>query len=180
MRVVAGELRGRRLVAPPRGAEVRPTADRVREAIFSIVGPVEGATVLDLFSGTGALAIEALSRGASEATLVDKRTALARRNVGELGLADRSRIVRGDAMRFLRRTRRRFDLIFCDPPYRLADRLGEDLDQLVPGRLAEGGRLILESAARRPLDLSLPLLTERRYGDTLVRVHAADPGVGDG
>jgi 16S rRNA (guanine966-N2)-methyltransferase len=180
MRVVAGELGGRRLAAPPRGAEVRPTADRVREALFSIIGPVEGAKVLDLFSGTGALAIEALSRGASEATLVDTHTALARRNVGDLGLADRAWIVRGDALRFLRRTRRRFDLIFCDPPYRLADRLGEDLDQLIPGRLAEGGRLIVESAARRPLELSLPLLADRRYGDTVVRVHAANKRAADG
>jgi 16S rRNA (guanine966-N2)-methyltransferase len=181
VRVVAGELKGRRLASPGRGAEVRPTADRVREAIFSSLGRIEGAEVLDLFCGTGALAIEAISRGAATAVLVDTRTGLARRNVSELGLEDRCRVVRGDALRFLRRSRRRFDLIFCDPPYRLAARLGSDLDQLVPGHLAEGGRLITESAARRPLELSLPLLTERRYGDTVVRVHlgnGADPAAG--
>jgi 16S rRNA (guanine966-N2)-methyltransferase len=173
MRVVAGELGGRRLVAPPgASAAVRPTSDRVREALFSILGGIDGARVLDLFCGTGALAIEALSRGAAGATLVDSHTALARRNVRQLGLEDRCEVVRSDAIRFLRRSRQRFDLIFCDPPYRLADRLEGELDSLIPGRLAEGGRLICESAARRPLELTLPLLAERRYGDTLVRVHA--------
>ena len=94
LRVVAGELGGRRLSRPPRrSAAVRPTADRVREALFSILGDVEGATVLDLFCGTGALAIEALSRGAAGAALVDTRTALARRNVAELGLGDRCEVV---------------------------------------------------------------------------------------
>jgi 16S rRNA (guanine966-N2)-methyltransferase len=172
MRVVAGELRGRRLAGPAqRSAAVRPTADRVREAIFSILGEVGGCTVLDLFCGTGALAIEALSRGAARATLVDTHTSLARRNVADLGLATRTEVVRSDARRYLRRTRRRFDLILCDPPYRLADRLEGELDSLVPDRLAESGRLMLETAARRPLELAMPLVLERRYGDTLVRIH---------
>ena len=177
MRVVAGALKGRRLVAPPRrSAAVRPTADRVREALFAILGEVRGASVLDLFCGTGALGIEALSRGAARATMVDTGVSLARRNVRELGLAGRAEVVRSDALRYLRRSRRRFDLIFCDPPYRLADRLEGELDSLIPGRLAEGGRLICESAARRPLELSLPLLAERRYGDTLIRIHQRGPG----
>jgi 16S rRNA (guanine966-N2)-methyltransferase len=173
VRVVAGELRGRRLAAPPRrSAAVRPTSDRVREAIFSILGDVSGARVLDLFCGTGALAIEALSRGAARATLVDSRTALARRNLRDLGLEGRGEVVRADALRYLNRARARFDLIFCDPPYGEAERYERDLDRGVAPRLAEGGRLVLESAARRPLELSLPLLAERRYGDTLVRIHA--------
>jgi 16S rRNA (guanine966-N2)-methyltransferase len=146
----------------------------VREALFSILGEVEGATVLDLFCGTGALGIEALSRGARRATLVDTHTTLAARNARELGLEDRCEVVRSDALRYLGRARRRFDLIFCDPPYRLADRLEGELDSLIPGRLAEGGRLIVESAARRPLELTLPLVTERRYGDTLIRIHAPE------
>jgi 16S rRNA (guanine966-N2)-methyltransferase len=176
MRIVAGELGGRRLASPPRRlAAVRPTADRVREALFSILGGVSGATVLDLFCGTGALAIEALSRGAAHATMVDTHTSLARRNVADLELGGRCEIVRGDALRYLRREGRRFDLIFCDPPYRLADRLEGELDSLVPGRLAEDGRLITESAAHRPLRLSLPLLTQRRYGDTMIRVHGVPP-----
>jgi 16S rRNA (guanine966-N2)-methyltransferase len=170
VRVVGGELRGRRIEAP-RGGAVRPTADRVREAIFSILGDVSGTRVLDLFCGTGALAVEALSRGATTATLVDRRTSAARRNVRSLGLNDRCSIVRDDALRFLGRGRATFDLVFCDPPYKLADRLEAQLDQLVGDRLAEDGRLIVETSIRRPLALGLPLLTERRYGDTLVRVH---------
>jgi 16S rRNA (guanine966-N2)-methyltransferase len=143
----------------------------VREAIFSIVGDVSGAAVLDLFCGTGALGIEALSRGAESATLVDTHTGIARRNVRRLGLEGRCEVVRSDAARFLRRSRSRFDIVLCDPPYRLADRLEADLDSLIPRRLASGGRVIVECAARRPLELSLPLLVERRHGDTLVRVH---------
>jgi len=150
---------------------VRPTADRVREALFSILGEVGGASVLDLFCGTGALAIEALSRGAGRATLVDTNVSLVRRNVRELALEPSTDVVRSDALRYLRRSRRRFDLIFCDPPYRLADRLEGELDSLIPGRLAEGGRLICESEARQPLELSLPLLAERAYGGSLFTVY---------
>jgi 16S rRNA (guanine966-N2)-methyltransferase len=176
VRVVAGELKGRRLAAPPRRSDaVRPTADRVREAVFSILGDVGRMTVMDLFCGTGALAIEAISRGAAHATLVDTRTSLARRNVAQLGLAQRCEVVRADAISFLRRATSGWDLIFCDPPYRLADRLEGELDSLIPERLAEGGRLITESAMRRPLMLGLPLLTERRFGDTLIRIYRAPP-----
>jgi 16S rRNA (guanine966-N2)-methyltransferase len=173
MRVIAGELKGRRLASPPgRSAAVRPTADRVREALFSILGDVGGAAVLDLYCGTGALAIEALSRGAARATLVDTHTSLVRRNVAELDLGESCEVVRSNALRYLRRARQRFDLIFCDPPYRLADRLEGELDLIVPGRLVEGGRLIVESSTDRPLELSLPLTAERRYGETLIRIHA--------
>jgi len=172
LRIVAGELGGRRLASPPRrSAAVRPTSDRVREALFSILGDVAGARVLDLFCGTGALGLEAVSRGAASATLVDTHTALARRNVSVLGVGDRCEIVRADVRSFLRRERREFDLVFCDPPYRLADRLEGDLDTLMPKVLAPGGRLIVEGAARRPLSLSLPAVTERRYGDTIVTLY---------
>jgi 16S rRNA (guanine966-N2)-methyltransferase len=173
VRVVAGELRGRRLEAP-KGADVRPTADRVREAIFSILGEIDGARVLDLYCGTGALAIEAISRGAESAALVDTNPSVARRNVAALGVGDRCTIVRADALRHLRRERRRFDLVFCDPPYRLADRLEPHLTRLIPDRLAPGARVIVESDARHPLDLGLPLQVERAYGDTLIRVHGVE------
>src|SRR6185503_4120700 len=177
MRVVAGELKGRRLATPPRrSGAVRPTADRVREALFAILGEIDGAGVLDLYCGTGALGIEALSRGAGRAKLVDTNLSLARRNVRDLGLESRVTLVRSDALRYLRRSRGRFDLIFCDPPYRLADRLEGELDSLIPGRLSEGGRLICESAARRPIRLTMPLIVERRYGDTLIRIHALGAG----
>ena len=175
MRVVAGELGGRGLFSPHRGTGVRPTADRVREALFSILGDVSGLAALDLFCGTGALAIEALSRGAERAVLVDTHSAPAERNVEALDLAERAEIVRADARAYLRRSPERFDLIFCDPPYRLADRLGPELDPLIPAHLTPGGRLIVECAARRPLELDLPIIRERVYGETLIRVHSGDP-----
>ena len=170
MRVVAGELGGRRLEAP-RGTEVRPTADRVREALFSILGGVEGAVALDLYCGTGALGIEAVSRGAERAVLVDVDSAPARHNVETLQLDDRCEVVRSEALHYLRRSRGGLDLVFCDPPYRLAARLGPKLNQLIPDRLASGGRVIVECDVRHPLELTLDLRRERRYGDTLIRVY---------
>jgi len=173
LRITAGELGGRRISIPRRARGLRPTTERVREALFSILGDVSGARVLDLFCGTGALAIEALSRGAAEATLVDTHTATATRNVESLDLGGRAHVVRADAARFLRRAEpRSFDLVLCDPPYRLADRLAAELVQLIPGVLAKGGRVMIESSPKRPLELALPLRTERAYGDTLVRIHA--------
>ena len=144
----------------------------MREAVFSILGDVSGARVLDLFCGTGALAIEALSRGAAEAVLVDTHPATARRNLESLDLSDRAQAVRADAARYLRRAEpRSFDLVLCDPPYRLADRLAAELDPLIRGVLAEDGRVMVESSPDRPVPLDLPLLTERTYGDTLIRIH---------
>jgi 16S rRNA (guanine966-N2)-methyltransferase len=181
MRVVAGELGGRRLVAP-RGWRVRPTSDRVREAVFSALGEISGARVLDLYCGTGALGIEAISRGAAAATFVDRDVRPALGNVRSLELQDRVDLVRADPVRWLQpriaapaERGSVFDLIFLDPPYKLADRLGPELDPHLPGHLAEGGRVIVESAARSPLELALPLLRERRYGRTLVTFHRA-PG----
>jgi 16S rRNA (guanine966-N2)-methyltransferase len=167
--VTGGELRGRRLHVPKAG--VRPTTGRVREAIFSMLGDIAGAGVLDLFAGSGALAIEALSRGAAAATLVDTNPAAARRNLEALELSGRARAVRADAIRFLRRSEEAFDLVLCDPPYTLADRVGDDLVQLVPAALSGGGRAVIESSPRRPLQLNLPLLTERTYGDTMIRIY---------
>jgi 16S rRNA (guanine966-N2)-methyltransferase len=177
MRVVAGHLGGRRLVSPPsRSREVRPTSDRARETIFSILGGhLDGLSVLDLYCGTGALAIEAISRGADSAVLVDKAPALAKRNVTELGIANRCEVIRGDAIRYLERSERRFGLIFCDPPYRLADRLEPLLEEHLPPRLARFGRLVVESSARRPLELELPKLSavaERRIGEALIRIYS--------
>jgi 16S rRNA (guanine966-N2)-methyltransferase len=172
MRVVAGELGGRRLQAP-KGADVRPTADRVREALFSILGDVGGARVLDLYCGTGALAIEAISRGADTAVLVDADPSPARRNVEALGIEGRCEIVRSDALHYLRGEDGGFDLVFCDPPYKLAARLGPELTRLIPDRLAERGRVIVESDVRQPLRLELPIELERGYGDTLIRIHGA-------
>jgi 16S rRNA (guanine966-N2)-methyltransferase len=180
VRVIAGELGGQRLVAP-RGWKVRPTSDRVREAIFSALGErVVGARVLDLYCGTGALAIEALSRGAANATLVDRDTRAALGNVERLGLGDRVELVRADATRWLAAQPApdapRFDLIFVDAPYRLADRVGRELDTHLPRLLAEGGRAIVESGARRPLRLtSLEQLRQRRYGAADVAFYGEKP-----
>jgi len=169
MRVIAGELKGRHLVAP-RGWAVRPTPDRVREAIFSALGDIEGAAVLDLYCGTGALAIEALSRGAAHAVLVDRDTRPALGNVERLELSGRAELVRSDVPRWLAGRSadpgaERFDLVFVDAPYRLADRVGQELNTRLPSLLAAGGRAIVECAARRPLRVgSLERLRERRYG----------------
>jgi 16S rRNA (guanine966-N2)-methyltransferase len=172
LRIAGGELRGRKLAGPKRGDDLRPTTERVREAIFSILGEIAGARALDLFCGTGALGLEALSRGAASATLVDKSSALARRNVEELGVADRAEVVDADASRFLRGVvEGSFDLVLCDPPYKLADRLAGDLDPLIRRALAGGGRVVVETSPDGPLSMSLPVLRERRYGDTLVTVY---------
>lgn len=172
MRVIAGELKGRPLLAP-RGWKVRPTSDRVREAIFSALGDaVRGARVLDLYCGTGALAIEALSRGAAEAVLVDRDTRPALGNVESLGLSGRAALVRSDVQRWLAARAEdeaapRFDLVFVDAPYRLADRVGQELDTQLPRLLDEGGRAVVESGARAPLRIeSLERLRQRRYGAT--------------
>jgi len=182
MRVIAGELKGQRLVAP-RGWKVRPTSDRVREAIFSTLGDrVEGAAVLDLYCGTGALAIEALSRGAARAVLVDRDTRPALGNVERLGLAERAELVRADIGRWLAQRGEgdpgpRFDLVFVDAPYRLADRVAQDLSTHLPRLLAAEGRAVVESGARSPLRIdSLEPLRQRRYGAADVSVYAGASG----
>jgi 16S rRNA (guanine966-N2)-methyltransferase len=178
MRVIAGELKGQRLVAP-RGWKVRPTSDRVREAIFSALGGIEGARVLDLYCGTGALAIEALSRGAATAVLVDRDTRPALGNVERLGLGERTELVRSDAPRWLESLTPvgRFDLVFVDAPYRLADRVGKALNSHLPQLLAAGGRAVVESSARAPLRIeSLDRVRQRRYGSTDVSFYAGGDG----
>jgi 16S rRNA (guanine966-N2)-methyltransferase len=176
VRVVAGRFGGRRLTAPP-GRGTRPTSDRVREALFSILGPVEGA-VLDLYAGSGALGIEALSRGAERAVFVehDGRAAGAlKANLEALQLQEPEvEVRRREAISALRDARRRgetYSLVLCDPPYRLAAGLGEPLSEALGPLLESGGRVVTESDRRQPLSLTLPLIDERRYGDTLIRIH---------
>ena len=177
MRVVAGRFGGHTLVAP-RGRATRPTSDRVREALFSILAAsVEGARVLDLFAGSGALAIEALSRGASGAVLVDSSpsaVAAIRRNLEAVDVD--AEVRRQDALTYLERARkdaRLYDLVFLDPPYRHASALGKQLSAALGPVLASGSRVVTESDRRAPLELGLELLDERRYGDTLIRIHGS-------
>lgn len=161
----------------PRGSATRPTPDRVREAIFSILGAaVAGAQVLDLFAGSGALAIEALSRGASGATFVDSSAAAIAaitKNLQSLGV--NGDVHRQRASSFLERARsdaRRYDLVFLDPPYREAGALGSGLSSALRPVLAPAARVVAESHRQAPLELEgLTSLDERRYGDTLIRIY---------
>ena len=176
MRIIAGTLGGRRIAAPP-GTATRPTSDRVREALFSILGArVVDARVLDLFAGSGALGIEALSRGAASATFVDDAPAAVRAVRENLHGLD-AEIVRRDARQWLRAARdaaHAYDLVFLDPPYRQAPELGRVLAEPLAAVLAPAGVVVSESDRRTPLDLpTLTLEDERRYGDTLIRFHAA-------
>jgi 16S rRNA (guanine966-N2)-methyltransferase len=187
VRIIGGECRGRKLRPVP-GRGVRPTADRIREAVFNILGPsVRDATVLDLFAGTGALGLEALSRGAAAAVFVDRMPDALRtisRNLADLGLADRGRVVRWDLSRNLgplRNHRPPFDLVFCDPPYGKGW-LGTVLPRLFrAGCLAEGARLAVEHPAEEspPEVPGGPRLSDRRrYGKTLVSFLDCDMGFG--
>ena len=136
-----------------------------------MLGDVAGLDVLDLYAGTGALAIEALSRGAASATLVDLEAGAIRANVAALELEGRAQVKAADALEFLRGAGPDYDLILCDPPYRLAARLGPDLDPLMRSRLRPGGSIVVESSTRDPLGLDLEPWRERRYGEALVRIY---------
>jgi 16S rRNA (guanine966-N2)-methyltransferase len=173
VRIISGEWGGRRLAAPP-GRDTRPTADRVREALFSILGPLDGERVLDLYAGSGALGLEALSRGAGSVTFVERAAPALRSlraNIEALGA--QATVIADDVAHFLRGAREQgaeYDLVFLDPPYRAASALGRELT-LRPV-CAPGARVVAESDRRAPLELDLPLTDERRYGDTLIRIHA--------
>ena len=147
MRIIAGTHRGARIAAP-KGLDTRPTGDRVREAAFNLIGPVEGATVLDLFAGSGAMGLEALSRGAASATFVESDRAACRtiaENLERLRLTG-ARLTCGDALWALRQDSRRYDLVLVDPPYeawaelepKLAEHLPRVLEPVVAAHLGEG------------------------------------------
>jgi 16S rRNA (guanine966-N2)-methyltransferase len=173
LRVSGGEARGRRLKAPK---GIRPTQGMVKQAIFNLVGPgIEGAEVLDLFAGSGALGIEALSRGAAGVTFVDHQPrglAILRQNLDVLGLKERARIVRGDVVRWLEASPdvvRRASFVFLDPPY---DDVVLDHALRVLDRGA-GEAVVVAEHSRRQQMPSLERLRvdrQRRYGDTMVTV----------
>jgi 16S rRNA (guanine966-N2)-methyltransferase len=171
LRVVAGQFKGRRLQAP-RGTRTRPTADRVREALFSMLGDVTGARVLDLYAGSGALGIEALSRGAASAVFVERdpqAVAAIERNLAAVGVE--AVVVRQDTLRYLAGADGPFELVFCDPPYDSAARLAGPLAERLPALTPDDARIVTESDKRNPLELPFPLLTERTYGDTRIAIH---------
>lgn len=177
MRVIAGELGGRRL-RTPRGRGTRPTSDRVREALFSMLGPLADAAVLDLFAGTGALGIEALSRGAASVVFVERDPAARRvlkANLADLGLTEpRARLGRTDARDALGAARERgetYDLVFVDPPYADARGWERELTVALPPLLAAQARVVVESDRRTPLPLALAIEQQRRYGDTSITIH---------
>jgi 16S rRNA (guanine(966)-N(2))-methyltransferase RsmD len=151
MRIIAGRLKGRRLTAVP-GTDVRPTSDALRETLFNVLGPtLDGARVLDAFAGTGAIGLEALSRGAAHATFVERdgrALAVLRANVDHCGVADACSIIRGDFLRDDRTRGAGFTLVVLDPPYAIAS-----LDEAVARAVAAAaptGRIVLEHSRRRP------------------------------
>ena len=173
IRIVAGTHRGRRLKVPP-GATVRPTAERVREAVFDALGPVGGLRVLDLFAGTGAMGLEALSRGAAECVFVESDPGVAmvlRENIASL---DRESVCRVVALPYERAAQGlaaagpAFDLLFVDPPYRMLAEVEVTLTPLLSSLLAEGGVAVIESAKASHAGLGLSPVFDRTYGDTRV------------
>ena len=174
LRVIGGRLSGRRFRAPR--SEVRPTSDRVREALFGRLGSLEGARVLDLYAGSGALGIEAISRGAAEATFVEReaRTLLVlRANLAALGIDPITSVAPGDVpavVRRLGRAKERFDLVLVDPPY-ASEEPTRAFEALVDAAvLSPGAMLVLERDRRHPSPQveGLAAVDERRYGDTVV------------
>ncbi|MGZ4398170.1 MAG: 16S rRNA (guanine(966)-N(2))-methyltransferase RsmD [Gaiellaceae bacterium] len=170
MRIIAGSRKGARIRAP-KGLDTRPTGDRVREAAFNMIGPVDGAAVLDLFAGSGAMGLEALSRGAARAVFVDADRQACRtieENLVKLRLTG-ARIVCSDALRAMAAeaaASRRYDLIVVDPPYGDFPALQTRLATYLPGLLAEEGLVVVETAARLEPELPLSLRTSRRYGSS--------------
>jgi 16S rRNA (guanine966-N2)-methyltransferase len=177
MRIIAGSRKGARIFAP-KGMDTRPTGDRVREAVFNLTGPVDGADVLDLYAGSGAMGLEALSRGAGRVTFVESDPEAAEaivRNLDKLRLdgavvlcEDAGRKLAADAARG-----KRYDLVLIDPPYTMLARILPRLATHLPAVLAANGVAVVESGARDEPDLPLPKRTSRRYGAARVTVFEA-------
>jgi 16S rRNA (guanine966-N2)-methyltransferase len=167
MRIIAGSRKGHRISAP-RGATTPPTSDRVREAAFNLIGPVDGAAVLDLFAGSGALGLEALSRGAARCTFVDRDRAACRSidaNLDRLRLTG-ARVLCQDVLRFLPLERGPYDLVLLDPPYELVESLAMPLATHLPRLLAADGLAVYETSSRQEPELPpLAVRTTRRYGN---------------
>ena len=177
MRIIAGERRGARLVAPA-GRETRPTGDRAREALFAMLGDVAGLRVLDAFAGSGALGLEALSRGAAHATFWETSADALRSiraNVAALGYADRTTVRRADAVRRMISEAAHpaaYDLILLDPPYRMLAALQPAFFLHLTALLVPNGLAVVEGpAVSEPIDLGLAVDTSRRYGDERLTIY---------
>ena len=174
MRIVAGSRKGHRIAAP-KGAATRPTSDRVREAVFSIVEPVEGAAVLDLFAGSGAMGLEALSRGAASCVFVERDRDAARTiqaNLEKLRLTGAA-VANRDVAAALRDEAgrgRRYDLALVDPPYDEWERHAAALAELLPAVLEDDALVVVETFERVEPELPLDLVTTRRYGSARITV----------
>jgi 16S rRNA (guanine966-N2)-methyltransferase len=174
MRVIAGSRKGHKLAAP-HGLDTRPTSDRVRENIFNLVGPVDDALVLDLFAGSGALGIEALSRGAASAVFVERDADAVRtveRNLDRLRLTG-ARVVHGDVLHTLAREAHagaKYDLVLVDPPYGMLIEIQPRLARHLPQLLAADGVVVVETDVRTEPELPLPVRTSRKYGHTRVTI----------
>jgi 16S rRNA (guanine(966)-N(2))-methyltransferase RsmD len=178
MRIIAGSRKGHTIFAP-KGLATRPTGDRVREAAFNLIGPLDGATVLDLFAGSGAMGLEALSRGAERAVFVESDAEAARaieRNLDKLRLTGAT-IVRQDARTALAAeaaARRTYNLLLADAPYGEWPELERSLAPYLADVLAPDGLLVVETAARIEPDLPLALRTSRRYGSARLTLYERD------
>ena len=177
MRIVAGSRKGHGIAAP-KGVVTRPTGDRVREAVFSMIGPVEGAAALDLFAGSGAMGLEALSRGVASCVFVERDRGAARviqANLEKLRLTG-AVVVTRDVAAALREERdrgRRYDLVLVDPPYDEWGRHASALAELVPAVLQDAGLVVVETSERVEPELPLDLVTTRRYGSARITVFSA-------
>jgi len=177
MRIIAGSRKGHTIHAP-RGRETRPTSDRVRENVFNIVGPVDGATVLDLYAGSGAMGLEALSRGAIKAVFVERDADAVRaieRNLDKLRLS--GTILRQDAVTALATeagTHRKYDLVLVDPPYEMYPDVQAQLARYLPALLAADGLVVVETDVRIEPELPLTLRTSRKYGRARVTIYDAE------
>ncbi|MDO8736807.1 MAG: 16S rRNA (guanine(966)-N(2))-methyltransferase RsmD [Thermoleophilia bacterium] len=180
MRIIAGTCKGT-IIAAPKGSHTRPTADKVRGAIFNMLGDVSGLTVLDLFAGSGALGLEALSRGAAAAVLADSGVAAAaviQKNIAKLRM-ENVRMTRRDYLQILKQAAKkgeRYDLIFVDPPYKMHRVIEPQLSRWLPKVITAGGRVIVESDSREEVTLPFEPITDKVYGDTRVRIFMADDG----
>jgi 16S rRNA (guanine966-N2)-methyltransferase len=176
MRIIAGSHKGH-TIRGPRGRDTRPTSDRVRENVFNILGPVDGAAVLDLYAGSGAMGLEALSRGAVRAVFVERDNEAARtieRNLDKLRLS--GTVLRQDAVTALATeagSGRKYDLVLVDPPYHMYADIQPKLARYLPSVLADDAVVVVETDVRIEPELPLAQRTTRKYGSARITVYGA-------